>query len=185
MFVRTATMGGDGLTAAHDLARSRAFLTVEDVDLLIELSLLLPEDAYVVDLGAGSGTTALAITERRRDISVRTVDINPEAINSTEQVMINTGRRGQWSGMCCDSVWFANVCRVPIDLLLIDTSHTYEGTKAELEAWLPKLTPGALIWMHDYKGSYPGVRKAIREACKRGEMVKVKTGGLGWVGKRT
>lgn len=47
-----------------------------------------------------------------------------------------------------------------IDLLFIDTSHEYQATLDEIAAYLPRLTPGGLIALHD-SISQDGVRRAI------------------------
>lgn len=37
-----------------------------------------------------------------------------------------------------------------VSLFFLDTSHTYDATKAELRAWLPKIHPHGVICGHDY-----------------------------------
>ena len=37
-----------------------------------------------------------------------------------------------------------------VSVILIDTLHSYEHTKAEITAWLPKLTEGGSFLFHDY-----------------------------------
>lgn len=49
-----------------------------------------------------------------------------------------------------------------IDLLLIDTEHTYEQATAELALWSPYIAPGGTILMHDPE-TFPGVRRAAQE----------------------
>ena len=49
---------------------------------------------------------------------------------------------------------FAEFCRArglpaAIDLLFIDTSHYYEHTKQEINAWFPLLSPNAKVMLHD------------------------------------
>lgn len=49
----------------------------------------------------------------------------------------------------------------PIDYLYVDADHSYEGAKADLEAWLPHVASGGLIAGDDYDNPlFPGVRQA-------------------------
>jgi cephalosporin hydroxylase len=62
-----------------------------------------------------------------------------------------------------------------IDLLLIDTEHTYEQAAAELALWCPYIKPGGTILMHDPE-TFPGVRRAAREfAAKHGWSITIVT----------
>jgi hypothetical protein len=53
-----------------------------------------------------------------------------------------------------------------LDFVFIDADHTYEGCKADIEAWLPKIKKGGFISGHDYENpEFPawGVKKAVEE----------------------
>lgn len=61
----------------------------------------------------------------------------------------------------------------PIDAVFIDSDHSYEGVKEDIEAWAPLVRPGGWIGGHDYglpgdkgrgPGKYPGVARAVHEA---------------------
>jgi len=52
-------------------------------------------------------------------------------------------------------------CGNRFDMVFIDGEHTYEGCKADIDAWLP-LTD-KLIAFHDYSTAWPGVMKAVNE----------------------
>lgn len=52
----------------------------------------------------------------------------------------------------------------PIDFLYVDADHSYEGVRADLEAWVPHVKPGGLILGDDYGNHfYPGVEEAWDE----------------------
>jgi predicted O-methyltransferase YrrM len=61
-----------------------------------------------------------------------------------------------------------------VDLVLIDTIHTYEQVKAEYNAILSVLANDAIIMFHDY--NIPEVKKAVKEIAKE-EGVEVQVNG--------
>jgi predicted O-methyltransferase YrrM len=50
-----------------------------------------------------------------------------------------------------------------LDLVYIDSIHTYDCVKQCIKEWLPKIKPGGKIAGHDYQNKFPGVVKAIDE----------------------
>jgi predicted O-methyltransferase YrrM len=52
--------------------------------------------------------------------------------------------------------------RERIDFLFVDGDHSYEGVKADIHAWFPKLNPEALVAFHDI-GWAEGVKRAVEE----------------------
>lgn len=168
---------------AEALAQSRNFLTLDDVALLKELAGQIGEGS-VIDLGAGSGTTALAVLEANPLATVFTYDISQDSLNSTEQAIKNAGFEHRWEGACIPAVSAASRWRLErLSLVLLDASHLYEETCDELAAWVPLVRPGGWIWCHDYEGAgglpgTNGVRQAVDEflASKKRKWI---TGGLG------
>jgi len=60
-----------------------------------------------------------------------------------------------------------------LDLFFLDADHTYEGTKASILMWLPKMKPGAIFAGHDYVvPGWPGVKQAVDEVL--GNKISVK-----------
>jgi predicted O-methyltransferase YrrM len=57
----------------------------------------------------------------------------------------------------------------PLELLLVDGDHTYEGAKADYERWREFVRPGAHLLFHDavdtggYGNHYPGVARVVAE----------------------
>lgn len=76
----------------------------------------------------------------------------------------------QWHFIEADSeeTYLVPMSKLPIDLLFIDTVHTYEKTLSEITAWWPLMRqPGGRILLHDTDdgSTFPGVRQAIHAFC--------------------
>lgn len=50
-----------------------------------------------------------------------------------------------------------------LDIAYLDAGHRYEDVKRDLEAWYPKVKPGAVMAGHDYINPAYGVRQAVEE----------------------
>lgn len=170
--------------SAHELAVARRFLDWEDVDLIRELVGKLPVDRNieVVDLGSGAGTTALAVlAERDSQLRITSIDHNAAAQNWAKKAVENVGKSNFLQFILANTVEAAQDFLLDIDLLLIDSSHEYEDTKNELSAWVPKVRSGGFVWLHDYRGPYPGVKRAIDEEKS---LKEIGVRGLGWAGRK-
>lgn len=53
-----------------------------------------------------------------------------------------------------------------IGLLHLDADHSAESVNDELQEWLPHCAPRALIMVHDYGATFPGVVWAVERARK-------------------
>ena len=58
-----------------------------------------------------------------------------------------------------------------LDFVFIDADHSYEGCKADIEAWRPKLRRGGLLSGHDYSEKFPGVMQAVNEYIDKAETL--------------
>jgi predicted O-methyltransferase YrrM len=175
-------------------------LVAQDVDLIRELVRRLREQEprrvlQVVDIGAGSGTTALSVFAEASDrVLVRTVDHNAQALAYSKLVVSNIGRLRDWRGFVGDSARaIFERGGQDIDLLLVDAEHTYKAVMADLAAWLPLLRDSGFVWVHDYGdpmlyglGVKPsrGVKRAINELVRKHELTAIEIVGLGWAGQR-
>lgn len=185
--------------AAHALAASRRMLVAEDVDLIQELVGLLPPRSgglthLAIDLGAGSGTTALSVFAASPAIQVTTIDRDEEAMGWAELAVMNAGFRWRWTRIIDSAANVADTFYdLVVDLLLHDAGHGYDDVKSDLLAWLPLLSSDGFVWVHDYgdpkKFGLPserehGVKKAVDELVRDGVLKPYKIHGLGWAGRK-
>ncbi len=53
------------------------------------------------------------------------------------------------------------------DLVYVDADHSYEGVKADIDAYWPKLKTGGVMAFHDYEAPQYGVKQAVTEFAQR------------------
>lgn len=56
-----------------------------------------------------------------------------------------------------------------VDFVFIDADHSYEGCKADIQAWMPKVKRGGWLMGHDYP-QRKGVREAVDEIFPKGVL---------------
>ena len=110
----------------------------------------------IVELGTRGGvsTRALLAAAEVADAHLLSVDVN-----DCSGADIAPRFRARWTFAQGDDVGFAGApfeafCAArglpaQADAMLIDTSHRYEHTCRELDAWLPRLAPGGVMMFHD------------------------------------
>lgn len=185
-------------TFARELAASRMYLMEEDVIQIQHLVRTFSPNIVltVIDLGAGSGTTALAVLDDREDAQITTIDIDPANVAWAEKAVRNAYPGANWVGVVADAADTAHrrVGHV-VDLLLHDASHERDHVEGDIRAWLPYLMPSSLIWVHDWlapppswgQPSSPGVDGAIGQLIHDGLIrpaPEFGSRGLGWVGRK-
>jgi hypothetical protein len=137
----------------------------EDSDIRDHLP-LLQRSAHgdVLELGVrdGNSTAALLAGLEKRGGTLWSVDVDPACATQFEGHL-------QWRFVLSDSRDTATIgaAGVPdeLDVLFVDTLHTYEQVRDELAAWGDRVRPGGLILFHD-TDSFPEIRRAIAEWCR-------------------
>ena len=120
----------------------------------------------VLELGVRSGvsTSAFLAGVESHGGQVWSIDHNPDCAAVFKEHPL-------WHFVYADSedkqVAYTAGIPCPLDLLFIDTEHTYEKTRRELLAWMPLVRSGGRILLHDTDDglTFPGVRRAIHEIC--------------------
>jgi SAM-dependent methyltransferase len=119
-------------------------------------------EGTVVELGCryGSSTTAFLAGLQERGGHLYSIDIADDDVKHTRKQL---GDHPQWTFIRGDSHDADVAAQVPaIDVLLIDSLHTYDQVKGELALWAPKVKSGGRILLHDWE-VYPGIVQIVRE----------------------
>jgi predicted O-methyltransferase YrrM len=122
----------------------------------------------VVELGAFSGWTsahiALALQFRSNGGRLYCVEMHDQHLNALSQNLARYRLNDVVEviqGMSLDKHVIENLPD-SIDLVFLDTSHTYPATRDEMLAYLPRLTPRGCLVLHD-SISAVGVRRSLAE----------------------
>lgn len=130
----------------------------------------LQDEAMIIELGIADGRGIIMMAalmkeqkKRCKIIGVDNWDYGKDAQKNT--VLQNIIRSGEdnievWDGSSLDAS-----CRCGDEQFhfgFIDSSHTYEGTKAEIRLWIHKIKIGGILAGHDYNYS-ADVKRAVQE----------------------
>lgn len=133
----------------------------------------LPENSTIVDFGTGWGKSAASLALSAPKSTVYTFDLGDVYClqRNVEDHKEYAKKVHEYLDKCgAGNVEFSINSSLsipwdkPIDVLNIDSDHTYETAKKEINRWIPFVKPGGFVFFHDYEHPrYPGVRQAIDE----------------------
>lgn len=152
---------------ALSLCNAFGFLFPGELFLIQAIVQSLPENAVVVQIGAGVGTASLGMVEMKPTIQAYTVDISEGGpfggLENERNAFYNTGlplpHQILGNSQECWKDWPKDR---PIDLLLIDADHLYEGVMKDINGWTPLVKAGGYALFHDYESvNWGDVTKAV------------------------
>jgi predicted O-methyltransferase YrrM len=105
----------------------------------------------IVELGTRGGESTAAFEKAARLTEADLISVDVDATDYESEYE-------HWQFVQSDDIEFAGVFEEwcadrgitpEIDVLFIDTSHRYEHTVAEIDAWFPHLSPDGVVLFHD------------------------------------
>lgn len=162
---------------AQELADSFGYLHEGEVDALRKLAAdLTAEYPVIVNVGAGAGTSGLALYEG-----------NPEAVRFTVDISMG----GPLGGLSNEVNAFKDAGyplpnQIPapshvaaemwgwwkIDLIFIDDGHEEFHIRGDIEKWRPHMKDGGVMAFHDYgSNNWPAVKQVVDELMEDDEMI--------------
>jgi predicted O-methyltransferase YrrM len=126
----------------------------------------------VVELGCFAGWAsahmALALKTLGHGGRLYCVDYLQEYLDVTLANARRHGLGGIVTPVCGLSLEPSVLAALPekIDVIFLDTSHSYPATRDEVLAYAPRLSPGGMLVLHD-SVSASGVRQSVREVADR------------------
>ena len=142
--------------------------------LLYRLAEKAPAGGSLVELGTFKGRGAAVLALSRRGPVITIDDYSYEVESSPMLVESNLEAVGLSA-----TIIEGDSATVPwqvdkVSLLFVDTEHTRERFREEMEAWLPLMMSSGIIACHDFRSAkWPEITKAIREILPDWERVAV------------
>lgn len=145
---------------ALKLSLAHGFLYPYEVFGLQIAARMLSPDSVIVNIGAGAGTSGLALREAARDAKIYTVDIAEEGNpfgglenerNAFGNPEFNPRQLALPLQIHGDSKEVGKSWKEPVDLLFIDGDHSIPGVVGDVRAWIPHVKIGGIVIFHDYE----------------------------------
>lgn len=154
-------------SAAEKLSDAFGFLRLIEVRAIEDAVNSLPPNPHIVNIGAGAGTSGLAIIQRG-DAFLTTIDIRQNSPLGSLQSEINAFNnsgidyKDRHKQILKDSKEVAKEWTEKVDMVFIDGEHSYPGACGDIEGWLPHIKEGGLMLVHDYNPTpWGSVVKAV------------------------
>jgi predicted O-methyltransferase YrrM len=153
---------------ANAISTSLESINMHDDDIsehLPILSMLVTEFQFkhIVELGTRSGNSTLTLLAAAKTSGGRVLSMDIQPCKLAQERVGSAGLGDSWTFRHIDDLSVPDSeIPEPIDLLFIDTRHTYNQLTAELKKYTPRLRPGSWIAIHDYV-SFPGMTRAVRD----------------------
>lgn len=158
------------MLTASKLRDDFKYLYPDELPFLKQLVADLPAQPVVINIGAGAGTSGLAIMETRDDVILVTIDVTDASspfgcLEAERDVMQRAGYGTQlgkrWHQIHSDSkqvaaswglIYAAYMAGEQpfVDMVFVDGDHSVEGAAADINGWLSWVKLGGTIAVHDY-----------------------------------
>jgi len=148
-------------------------ITLPESDRLADLAAATPDWSSIVEIGSHTGRSTLWLAAGANGAHVTAIDPWPEpgytahyeTVGNDDPFEFGTGEavferfcenvtaEAYWdriTALRMTSLEAAKIWVNPIGLLFLDAMHGYADVKADCEAWLPKITTGGVVALHDW-----------------------------------
>lgn len=149
---------------AIELAKAFGLLTAEEVHGIRFLAALIPDGALCMNIGAGTGTSALAFIEARPELAKNfwTIDIEVETPfgglqnekNSFAKTRFQLPNHILHDSNTVDYPTYMNIEKPVFDYVFIDGNHSFQSCTNDFYNIFKFCKSGTIVAFHDYGRSY-------------------------------
>jgi len=164
---------------SYQVAEAFGYMTLKEVTALKELASSFSNETdppVFVNIGAGAGTSSLAMAEANPSADIYSVDNSPGGpyggLEGERNAFHNAGFYPIPTQILGDSREVAKDWHTEIDLIFIDDGHLEHEIRADITSWMFHVKHGGIIVFHDYgKKCWPDVKKVVDELMSNFDKV--------------
>lgn len=165
------------MTTAAEIAGNFGYMTVAEVRGLQALALSIKKKRpVIVNIGAGSGTSGLALAEANNAATRYTIDIEAGdtpygslmgEMNAFRETKLTPPFQIHGDSRSIGRIWSkrvygAVVLESPIDMIFIDDGHLRDDVEGDIVCWIEHVDRGGIVAFHDYgRNEWPDVREVV------------------------
>lgn len=150
-------MSPDDILTAHAVEKSDINEHLRE----IHQTVLDTKAQVVVELGVRGGQSTVALLTALATTGGRLYSCDVRDWPATRRMIEGYGLADRWTfDVAHDLVW-GKKWSLPIDVLMVDSSHEREHTEAELRLFAPHVRPGGVVLLHDTVSFREGVEGAV------------------------
>jgi precorrin-6B methylase 2 len=148
---------------AKQLARRFGMLSEDEVDAIhYTVGLIKTQNPVAVNIGAGAGTSTIAMLEASPDIVVFEVDKKPYTQSIENLATSKFATQNRVKRIIGNSWGVGRNWPLQADLVFVDGGHHDEAVINDIEAWRPHVKPFGYMLFHDYKHpNVPGLTVVV------------------------
>jgi predicted O-methyltransferase YrrM len=145
------------------------YIQVSDVELLQKIVREIQYPMPVcVNIGAGMGTSSLAMLEAREDALVYSIDIadtgEADVIREENPIYLERYIFSKGRSQDIGKTW----CPRSVDFVFIDGGHSYHECYDDGLIWYDAVKPGGVMAFHDYEADMlPAIKQAVDDVTSR------------------
>ena len=139
------------MKGAKLLADKLHMMSVGEVELLQEICEgILPPDAHVINIGAGVGTSLLAVQEVLPEATIFSID---KVLASEAFVNMKTygGDPSKIIKIVQDSAKVGQIFPYSVDMVFVDGAHDIPAVEKDIFYWKPLVRSLGVMFFHDYE----------------------------------
>ena len=135
---------------SKDLCETHGMLIWKEAQILKKCASMLSKNPVIINIGAGAGTSVVAILEERPDAFIFSVDKEP-ALDECINILACGMDLTRCVRLLGESWEVGRNFPYSVNMVFVDGDHETKVVEQDIITWLPKIISGGIMAFHDYK----------------------------------